>query len=75
MRWQIQFDAHELEAKADALDQLCAEMDRVLQRRNIENDDQFSSSGGKIEEFHESNREVARIKGLLNKADVLGNSR
>ena len=32
-RYQIQFDAKESDSTADALDQLSAEMDRVLQRR------------------------------------------
>ena len=68
-RWQTQFGipAATEDAAENALDQLSAEMDRVLQRRY-----QFEASQvPTLEEIKQSNKEIERIFGEINKARVL----
>lgn len=64
-KWQIQFGRGETEASEDALDQLSAEMDRVLHRRY-----DFDPIPPSRMEIHQSNEEVNRILGEIHKAKM-----
>lgn len=66
-RSQIQFGAVANQPTENALDQLSAEMDRVLERRY-----QFEPADiPSLEEIQQSNQEVKRIMGNINKARIL----
>ena len=66
-RSQIQFDASENNNPTeDAIDQLSAEMDRVLQRRY-----DFDAPLPSLEEIKQSNQEMGRILGNMRKARIL----
>ena len=64
-KWQIQFGRGETEASEKALDQLSAEMDRVLQRRY-----DFNPNSASRFEIRQSNAEVNRILGEIQKAKI-----
>ena len=67
-RSQIQFGAIEPQPHENAMDQLSAEMERVLERRS-----RFNGEIPSLEEIKHSNEEVKRILGNMNKARMLEN--
>ena len=71
-RYEISFDAVREDLDVVALDQLSAEVDRVLGRgqRSLEVGD---IGPDRLEEAHESQEELHRVLGELRKAGVLVN--
>ena len=68
-KYQIVFDAQPQSDEGEALDQLEAEIDRVLKRRScfqsgIDSDTALMSP----DELRQSNLEVNRVLGLINKS-------
>ena len=65
-KYQIVFDAQPQTLKSDALDQLDAEIDRVLKRRNVSSPGENGPFNAR--ELQQSNMEVKRVLGMINKS-------